>query len=111
MAPLFARVCILLALTCDGTVLAQSGAIPDPTPEIRRQELRQEQLRREQETKPSVRLSAQALPAGKRLPHEETCRSINEVVFQGLPALDAQLNGRRLSDRAMRGGAGHCCAD
>ena len=108
MAPLFARVCILLALTCDGTVLAQSGAIPDPTPEIRRQELRQEQLRREQETKPSVRLSAQALPAGKRLPYEETCRSINEVVFQGLPALDAQLNASLAGDGVDDSPIGRC---
>ncbi len=40
---------------------------------------------------PSVRLSAQAPPTAQPLPHEETCRKINEVVFEGLPALDAQL--------------------
>ncbi|WP_350297135.1 ShlB/FhaC/HecB family hemolysin secretion/activation protein [Limnohabitans sp. Rim8] len=91
MTYLPARVCIFLALSCIGTVRAQSSAFPDPTPEIRRQELRQEQLRREQESMPSVRLSAQAPPTAQPLPHEETCRKINEVVFEGLPALDAQL--------------------
>jgi hemolysin activation/secretion protein len=108
MTHLFSRVCILLALTCDGAVLAQSGTIPDPTPEIRRQELRQEQLRREQETKPSVRLPAQALPEGKRLPYEETCRSINEVVFQGLPALNAQLIASLAGDGVDDSPIGRC---
>jgi hemolysin activation/secretion protein len=83
--------CILLMLSCAGKVLAQSSSFPDPTPEIRRQEQRQEQLRREQETKSSVRLTAPVIYEVQRLPQEETCRSISEVVFEGLPGLEAQL--------------------
>ena len=71
--------------------MAQSGALPDPTPEIRRQELRQEQLRRDQEAKPSVRLTAQPPSMALRLPQEQACLSISEVVFEGLPTLEAQL--------------------
>ncbi len=108
MTSLPARVCIVLALACDGTVLAQSGALPDPAPEIRRQELRQEQLRREQETKPSVRLSAQAPPEGQRLPREKTCRIINKVVFEGLPALDAQLTASLAGDEVDDSPIGRC---
>lgn len=91
MAQLTVHVCILFVLSCACTVMAQSGALPDPTPEIRRQALRKEQLRREQEAKPSVRLTTQPPTVTLRLPNEETCRNINTVVFEGVSPLNAQL--------------------
>lgn len=108
MTYIFARACILLALSDVGAVLAQSGALPDPTPEIRRQELRQEQLRREQDSKPSVRLSAQAPFLAQRLRQEETCRSINEVVFEGLPTLHVQLAASLTGDELEDSPIGRC---
>jgi hypothetical protein len=36
--------------------LAQTSGLPDPSPEVRRQEQRQEQLRRELEIRPDVQL-------------------------------------------------------
>ena len=108
MFPISVRVFLLLAIFVADTVQAQSSSFPDPTPEIRRQELRQEQLRKELESKPSVRLSVQATHTAQRLPLEPTCFDIKEVVFQGLPALDAKMAASLLGDGLEDSPIGRC---
>lgn len=98
----------LVGLNCARAALAQANGLPDPTPEIRRQELRQEQLRREQEVKPSVTLLAEPKAQPTRLPQETPCREITEVAFEGLAELDAVLQAALAGDGLSDGPLGQC---
>jgi hemolysin activation/secretion protein len=97
-----------LAFGCLGAALAQTSALPDPLPEIRRQDQRQEQLRRKLEAAPPVRLSAAQRAAAARLPQEVNCRNIEAIVFEGLPALDAQLASALAGDEQDDSPIGRC---
>jgi len=82
---------LLCALSCAGSAWAQASGLPDPTPELRRQEQRQEQLRRNLELRPDVRLGDTPLAKRSLLPQEQPCRSISAVVFEGADALQSAL--------------------
>ena len=108
MSRYFLIFCLVWALGGYGAALAQSADLPDPSPQIRRQDLRQEQLRREQEAAPSVRLSAAQRSPAARLPQEANCRNIEAVVFEGLPALDAPLASALAGDAQDDSPIGRC---
>jgi hemolysin activation/secretion protein len=71
--------------------LAQTSGLPDPSPEVRRQEQRQEQLRRELEIRPDVQLGEMPTASLALLPQEQPCRFISAVVFEGSDNLQAAL--------------------
>lgn len=82
-----------VAVVCVMPAWGQLADLPDPTPEIRRQEQRQEQLRRAQELRPDVRLGVAPASASPRLPQEQPCRPIDSVVFEAPHRLQAALHG------------------
>ncbi len=98
VVPLF--FCLLGAAFLN-VALAQTG-IPDPAPEIRRQELRQDLLRRELEANPAVRLGDSPQAKKSSLPAERPCRPITSVIVEGLaalvPVLLKSLDGDELND-------------
>jgi hemolysin activation/secretion protein len=87
-------------------VHAQGTGLPDPAPEIRRQEGRQDELRRQLELAPTVRLPRGAAAAPTRLPESEAiCQRIDEIHFEGLPevapALERALWGPEANDSPL----------
>jgi len=85
---------------------AQDTGLPDPAPEIRRQEGRQDELRRQLELAPTVRLPRGVAAAPTGLPESEAiCQRIDEVHFEGLPeaapALKRALSGPEANDSPL----------
>jgi hemolysin activation/secretion protein len=96
---------LVFASLCCGATVAQTIGLPDPSPEVRRQQQRQEQLRRDLERKPDVPLGDMPIEASTILPQEQPCRSITAVVFEdsdGLqPALPNGLAGTEGADSPL----------
>ena len=68
----------LFGLQAAQGVHAQGTGLPDPAPEIRRQEGRQDELRRQLEQAPTVRLPRGEAAAPTRLPESEAiCQRID----------------------------------
>ena len=89
-------------LICASACLAQVKDLPDPSPEIRRQDLRLQQLRRELEFQPVVRLGETTEVKAARLVEEMPCRDIAVVAFDGPadlePELQRSLGGEKSDD-------------
>ncbi len=81
---------------------AQQNGLPDPSPEIIRQEQRLEQIRRDQQPKASVRLSEELATTAQSLPFEANCQNIQTVTLEGWPSLSSSyrsaLQGAALND-------------
>lgn len=85
-------ICALFLLTVSD-LLAQTQGLPDPTPQLRRDQARQEELRRQLEAAPTVRFPRGTAASATRLPSAETdCQRIDEVQVQGMYLNEIALN-------------------
>lgn len=89
------------ALCLSASVAAQSG-IPDPSPELQRQDRQRQELRERIEVQPWAPSSLPTqTPPHQQLPDERPCALIDRVVIQGVlfsEALQTALNGVNRDD-------------
>jgi hemolysin activation/secretion protein len=89
--------CLFVAGVCwCATVLAQSG-IPDPSPELQRQDRQRQELRQSKEVRPwTPSGTGPRTPPHQQLPIEQPCAQIDRVVLSGVLSSDSlqkALNG------------------
>ena len=95
-------------LSFANTAASQALGLPDPSPELRRQEQRQEQLRRDLEQKTDVWLDDVPIATSTLLPQEQTCRTITAVAFEGPDSLQSVLQNALAGTNGADSPVGRC---
>lgn len=105
------RLTSVSALCLSASVAAQS-AIPDPSPELQRQDRQRQELRERIEVQPwSPSGLATQTPPHQKIPEEQPCALIDRVVIQGVlfsEALQTALSGVNGDDPPYFASHGRC---
>lgn len=99
---LFAAKLLVLSAGMPPALGYAQSALPDPSPELQRQERQRSELRQQMEAQPWTSATGiAATPPHQRLPEEQPCALIERIEIEGAPVsqkLHAALNGIQADD-------------